>query len=498
MGTKSLVAPHHFKSLRDFLDALRDLGDMREVSREVDTDLEIGAIIRRTHEMYAPAPLFKNIRGHRGYRVVGAPLSYSSLPGAKMARVALALGLDPRAHPLDIIETLTRSIKKRPVPPIVVDKGLCQENVMIGDDADLMKFPTPLIHARDGGRYFNTLGFWVVRSPDGKWTNWSIARAMLLDGKRMTGVIAQYQHNGMIYKMWRERGEPMPFALVQGAEPAALFVGGMPLAEHVDEAGYLGGLFGEPLELVRCKTVDLQVPATAEIIVEGHVSIDEVAQEGPMGEYHGYLRDEKYHFPVYHVSAITHRNDPILPVTSAGKPVEEDHTAAGVPFSAVCLQQLRDEGLPVTSAWSVPEAAEHMLAVSVPRDWPTHTKLSADELSRRIAAIAKMMHGGQRITRVMVCDDDIDLSNLRDLMWAWNSRCHPAKGHFVMKDLPANPIEPMYAAAHLSFDGGRTPLGPIDVLNCLLDPKATDLHISDFANNYPEEIKERVLAHWDD
>jgi UbiD family decarboxylase len=126
--------------------------------------------------------------------------------------------------------------------------------------------------------------------------------------------------------------------------------------------------------------VNLQVPATAEIIVEGHVSIDESAQEGPMGEYHGYLRDEKYHFPVYHVSAITHRNNPILPVTSAGKPVEEDHTAAGGPFPAVCLQQLRDEGLPVTSAWSVPEAAEHMLAVSVPRDWPRRTGLSADEL----------------------------------------------------------------------------------------------------------------------
>jgi 3-octaprenyl-4-hydroxybenzoate carboxy-lyase len=88
----------------------------------------------------------------------------------------------------------------------------------------------------------------------------------------------------------------------------------------------------------------------------------------------------------------------------------------------------------------------------------------------------------------MVCDDDIDLSNLRDLMWAWNSRCLPDKGHFVMKDVPANPIEPMYAAAHLSFDGGRTPLGPIDVPNCLLDPKATDLHVSDFASNYPEEI----------
>lgn len=151
-----------------------------------------------------------------------------------MARVALALGLAPETKPLDIVEALARATKRPPIPPVVVKEGACQQNVQLGKDVDLTTFPTPLIHAGDGGRYFNTLGFWVVRTPDGKWTNWSIARAMVLDGKRMTGVIAQYQHNGMIYKMWRERGEPMPFALVQGAEPAALFAGGMPVSTKLD------------------------------------------------------------------------------------------------------------------------------------------------------------------------------------------------------------------------------------------------------------------------
>ena len=115
-----------------------------------------------------------------------------------MARAARALGLDPRTKPLsiEIIETLTRAITKLPVSPVVVAQGPCQQNVLSGDEADLMKFPTPLIHAGDGGRYFNTLGFWVVRTPDGKWTNWSIARAMIVDAKRMTGVIAPYQHIG--------------------------------------------------------------------------------------------------------------------------------------------------------------------------------------------------------------------------------------------------------------------------------------------------------------
>jgi len=495
---KSNKTSGHFKSLRAFLNALRDLNDMREIRWEVDTELEIGAIIRRTHETYAPAPLFSNIRGYAGYQVVGAPLSYSSLPWARMARVALALGLGAETKPLEIVEALAGASKRPPLPPVVVKEGMCQQNGQFGENIDLTMFPTPLIHAGDGGRYFNTLGFWVVRTPDGKWTNWSIARAMVLDAKRMTGVIAPYQHNGMIYKMWQERSEPMPFALVQGAEPAALFAGGMPLEYGVDEAGYLGGLFGEPLELVRCKTVDLEVPATAEIIVEGHVSIDETASEGPMGEYHGYLRDEKYNFPVYHISAITYRDNPILPVTSAGKPVEEDHTVAGVSFSAVCLQQLRDDGLPVAAAWSVPEAAERMLAVSVPRDWPQRTQLSAYDLARRIATIAKGMHGGNRTTRILVCDDDIDPSDPRDLIWAWNSRCHPVEGHFVLEAEPANPVEPMYAALKLSFDGGRTSLGPVMVLNCLLPTGAKDLHISDFPSNFPKELQKRVLARWDE
>jgi 4-hydroxy-3-polyprenylbenzoate decarboxylase len=119
----------------------------------------------------------------------------------------------------------------------------------------------------------------------------------------------------------------------------------------------------------------------------------------------------------------------------------------------VSLRLLRQDGLPVTTAWGVPEAAEHLLAVSVPGDWSRRTTLSANELCRRIAQIAKGMHGTQRFTRVLVCTDDIDLSDLRDLILAWQSRCHPANGHFVLEDQPANPVEPMY---------------DFEVLNCLL------------------------------
>ncbi|OQU96069.1 hypothetical protein CLAIMM_02205 [Cladophialophora immunda] len=504
LPTPNLPQKKHYASLREFLAALADLGDVAEITREVDTHLEIGAVIRRSHENFAPVPIFSNIRGHAGYRVVGAPLSYSSLPKARMARIAMTLGLDPSTPGTEIVQILAKTTKLPAIPPVIVEEGPVHENILLGEDVDLLKFPTPLIHFGDGGRFFNTLGFWVVRSPDGKWTNWSIARAMILDKKHLTGVIAPYQHNGRIFEMWRKIGKPMPFALVQGAEPASLFAGGMPLSDGVDEAGYLGCLFNEPLKLVRCKTVALEVPAQAEIVVEGHVSLTRRAPEGPMGEFHGYISDRIREKPVYEVSAITHRNNPLLPVTSAGKPVDEDHTITGVSASAMVLEALRDHELPVTSTWAPPEAAQQLLTVSVPRNWYQRVDLSADDFVRKIAVTAKSIHGTQRYTRILVCDDDIELSNHRDLIWAWNTRCHPATGRIRLDDQPINPAIPFYPEINEQLQKFLADpenatwrfSGTIEALNCLRPAGWDPRSLSDFANNFPEDLQKKVIEHW--
>src|SRR5581483_6600795 len=131
-----------------------------------------------------------------------------------------------------------------------------------------------------------------------------------------------------------------------------------------------GGYFGRAVEVVRCETVDLEVPATAEIVVEGFLSHKETAPEGPMGEYAGYLwPGEPSQRPVYNVTAITHRNQPILPFVVAGEPVEEDHTAQGIPSAAELLVEMREAGLPVTLVWTTLESANHWLVVTVPQDW---------------------------------------------------------------------------------------------------------------------------------
>src|SRR5690348_13701442 len=252
----------HLTSLRAYLDTLRELGELQEIEHEVDWNLEIGAITRRCYEIGAPAPLFSRVKGvEPGFRVLGAPAGLSGRPGQRLARVAVSIGLPPSATALEIVEALARAEEPAPIPPRLVADAPCKRHVLTGDAVDLLRLPTPLIHGGDGGRYINTWGTIVARSPDGSWTNWSIARIMKLDGHRMTGLIMPLQDIGKIYRMWRERGEPMPFALAQGCEPAVPYICGMGLPSGVDEAGFLGAYFGAPLEIVRCRTVDLEVPA---------------------------------------------------------------------------------------------------------------------------------------------------------------------------------------------------------------------------------------------
>ena len=489
----------HLKSLRDYVEALRHMGDIKEVEREVDVNLEIGAIIRRSCEIYAPAPLFSNIKGYPGYRILGAPLSYSSNLLNRSLRTAIALGLDPLTKGPQIVQALADGAKNiELIPPVIVENAPCQENVMLEDDVDILKFPTPMIHNGDGGRYFGTLHVMACRTPDGSWTNWSIARVMIIEGesKKLTGALLPFQHNGIIFQKWKDIGKPMPFAIANGVEPAASFVGGMPLPENLSEGEYLGGWFGEPIEVTRCKTVDLEVPATAGIVIEGTISTTQTTLEGPMGEFHGYLLPGRWDFPVFNITAITHRDNPILPVCSAGKPVEENHTIAGPALSAVALEELRKAEIPVKSAYVVPESALHLMAVTVSSDWPEVTGLSPEDFCRKIGHICKEFHGANRFIRVLVTDDDIDLSDLRDVFWAWNSRCHPRKGHLTLSDEPIHPGEPIYT--------GHDSLAPakddIEVLNCLLPRTGERMNMKStaFADDFSLELQDRVIALWDE
>ena len=317
---------------------------------------------------------------------------------------------------------------KAPIPPKLVsaDSAPCKQNILLGADATLDRFPIPQIHPDDGGRYLNTWGVIVARTPDGRWTNWSISRIMMIDNRHMTGLFLPQQHIGMIWAEWEKIGKPMPFAVVQGGDPGVPMVGGMPIPEEVDEGTFLGTLYGEPVEVVKCETNDLEVPAGAEVVIEGHVSITRDATEGPYAEFHGYALPETSPEPVYTIEAITYRDNPIWPISATGRPPDDSQIAPALGVSAEVLALLRNAGLPITTAWLLVDTACHWMIITVPRAWRERLPAATSTgLVHRIGELMSANRVGHMCPVTYVLDDDIDPSNTSDVLWALGTRIHP-------------------------------------------------------------------------
>ena len=487
----------HYKDLRSYLEALQRIDEVQPVNYPVDLDLEIGAISRRAGETGQASPLFQNIRGAKnGLRVLGAPGGVSAKPNQRLARIALSVGLPPSAHGREIVEVFASARERELIPPRVVPSGPCKENIHVGDRVDLGELPAPLLHDGDGGRYLNTFGIICVETPDKSWRSWSIARIMVVDKKRMAGIIAPNQHVGMVRKTWLDIGKDMPFALALGAQPVLPYVGGMPLPELVNEVDYAGALTGQAIECVHGETVDNLVPASTEIVVEGFVSRSETANEGPMGEYAGYLWEGPgSQKPVYNVSAITHQNDAILPISVAGEPPEENHTAWGIPNAGEIVYQLRKANFPVATAWTPFESANHWFVIAVDRDWRSKKKgLTGNQLCREVAEILFNVKAGMGTPKYLVVNDDIDITNTSEVVWAFATRNHPgSRGELVFYDENTNPL-----VAYLDGSEKMALRTTKVIFNCL-DPEELGGKLpkrSSFRFAYPGELQERILANW--
>jgi 4-hydroxy-3-polyprenylbenzoate decarboxylase len=298
----------------------------------------------------------------------------------------------------------------------------------------------------------------------------------------------------MIHKMWNDLGKPTPFALAQGCEPFLPFVSGMPLPPLVSECDYTGAYFGESVEVVKCETSDLEVPASAEIVVEGTISNTETAIEGPMGEYAGYMwSGTGIPQPVYNVSAITFRNQPILPITVAGGPVDEDNTAWGLPLAAEVLTQLRQHAIPASMAWVPLESAIHWLVVTMPRNWRDELHCTAGQLCQKIGSLLFEVKCGLQVPKILVVNDDIDPTNLQQLVWAFATRCHPQTGEIHFGNEIISPL-----VAFLKTSEKHSGLSSKVVYNCLPpDEWGDNLPIrSSFSGSFPHELQQRVLQNW--
>ncbi|MEM4780400.1 MAG: UbiD family decarboxylase [Halalkalicoccus sp.] len=301
-------------SLREYLQRLDAGDDLVRVGGSTSWNLEASALTMLANERDDGIPLFEAVENAR---LVGDP--YRGSQRRPWDRIALGIGLDPTV-PRDEFYEETISRLGRPREPTVVSHSgaPCKEVTRTGSDVDLLEFPWPYVHAGDGGRYSN-LHTLVAPDPDSGWVDWSYHRAMIHDDETASVLLlAGEQTPNLYYYKYERRGEPMPVAIAVGAEPAVQYASVMWIPTGRSEAAFAGGLKGSPVELVPCETNDLLVPATAELVIEGEILPNVRRDEGPFGDYFGYMHGPRRSMPTLQVTGITHRTDPIIPFCVEG------------------------------------------------------------------------------------------------------------------------------------------------------------------------------------
>ena len=442
-----------FNSLRDFIDQLEAAGDLRRVAHPVSPALEMTEIQTRLLAEEGPAVLFENVVRSDGTRYDMPVLT--NLFGT-VARVARGMGREP--HELgELGETL--ALLRQPKPPkglreawealpLVksamamkpknVTKGPVQEIVLTGDEIDLAQFPIQTCWPGEPAPLI-TWPLVVTQGPnpgENEADNYNLGiYRMQVTGPRST-LMRWLRHRGGArqFARWRaERDEPMPAAVVIGADPATLIAAVTPVPETLSEYQFAGLLRGKGVELVDAKTVPLKVPAHAEIVLEGHVSLDRVGDEGPYGDHTGYYNAVEP-FPVFEISAITRRRDPIYLSTFTGRPPDEP-SVLGLALNDVFVPLLKQQFPEIVDFYLPPEACSYRVAVvSIKKAYPGHAK-------RVMMAVWSYLNQFMYTKFVIVVDDDIDARSWTDVIWAVSTRMDPARDMTFIERTPIDYLD---------------------------------------------------------
>jgi 4-hydroxy-3-polyprenylbenzoate decarboxylase len=427
-----------FMDLRQWMQVLEKEGELRRITAEVDWDREIGAIARRVLEKKGPALLFEHIKGYEN-----GPCTKLMTGGlGDSRRLALALGFPKDAPNRELVQHVMKK-NRETVAPVVVRTGPVKECILRGAEVDQTIFPVPKWNYREGGRYIHTFSGIVTRDPDTRVMNVGIYRGMI--GRKDTSpmlLIKGGQHWGQHFVKYAARKEPMPVACVIGWDPIMPFLAGSPIPTGVCEWDVAGGYRGEPAELVRCETVDLEVPATAEIVLEGYISDDPETYEleGPFGEFTGYVSDIPTPRPTMKVTCITHRRDPVfrgcLEGTLPGS-YSENSVMSSVQRAGIAWNILIQAGIPGVREVFVPPITNGVnVTVQITKHYQGQPKQIAAALWGNSAAQYRYKH-------VTVVEDDIDPASYEQVDWAFAHRVNAGQdGIVIFPGIFGSPIDP--------------------------------------------------------
>ncbi|MBM3933881.1 MAG: menaquinone biosynthesis decarboxylase [SAR202 cluster bacterium] len=431
-----------YRDLREFIALLEKKGDLRRIKTRVSRDLEITEITDRLVKSGGPALLFENVDGF------DTPLAIN-LFGTHQ-RVAWALGVDHIDELTDRVRKLLGMVQSPPPPglmgklkalgelaglaraqPKLVDRAPCQEVVLTGDEVDVNRFPILKCWPDDAGRFI-TLPLVISRDPVSGRRNVGTYRMQVYDGKTAGMHWQSHKVGARQYRRAEEQAlEKMPVAVALGGDPATIWTGSMPLPPDVDEIMVAGIIREEPVEMVRCKTIDLEAPAHAEIVLEGYVVPGESRIEGPFGDHTGYysLPDE---YPVFHIEAITHRKRPIYPTTMVGRPPTEDFFM-GKASERVMLPALQ-MALPEVVDYNMPAEGifHNFLIVSIRKEYPGHAR----KVMYALWGIGLLM-----LTKaIIVVDAHVDVQNVSEVAWRVGANIDPSRD-ILFVDGPADDLD---------------------------------------------------------
>jgi 4-hydroxy-3-polyprenylbenzoate decarboxylase len=434
-----------YNDLRDFIAFLEKRGELKRISAEVDPYLEITEISDRTLKRGGPALLFESVKGH------SMPV-LANLFGTPQ-RVALGMGQE-NVEALREVGKLLAFLKEPDPPKSLRDlwskredfkqvlnmpakelrNAPCQDIIVERDAVDLGTIPIQTCWPGDAGPLI-TWPLVVTRGPEKVRQNLGIYRMQVIGRNRVIMRWLAHRGGALDFRDWQQQhpGKPFPVAVALGADPATILGAVTPVPDSLSEYAFAGLLRGDKTEVVKCLTSDLQVPASAEIILEGHIYPDDTAEEGPFGDHTGYYNEVET-FPVFTIEKITHRKDPIYHSTYTGRPPDEP-AVLGVALNEVFVPLLQKQFPEIVDFYLPPEGCSYRFAVvTMKKQYPGHAK-------RVMMGVWSFLRQFMYTKFVVVTDDDVDARNWQDVIWAMTTRMDPSRDTVIIDNTPIDYLD---------------------------------------------------------
>jgi 4-hydroxy-3-polyprenylbenzoate decarboxylase len=462
-----------------WLEKVEAMGELKRITAEVDCELEAATITYLVGSEKSPALLFENIKGHPGHKAL-----YNMI-GCNLSRFCLMIGEKPVDHPLKAVQLLQQKLGRKMAPQEVSpDKAICNQNIVEGDEIDIRTFPAQRMWPLDGGLYLGTGDAVVTKDPETGRINVGTYR-MMIKGPREVGVYTSPGKDATIDReKWWKMGKPMPIAAAYGIDPLLFLVAATSLPKTESEYEYYSGINGAPIELFTSDLTGLPLPARAEIILEGFVYPNETFAEGPFGEFTGYYGRPSGATPYMRVERVRYRDNPTL---TCALMADGGANEAGLFWAALrsagIWADLQKLGVPgIQGVWSIPEAAGWgITVVSIKQMYAGH--------AAQVMALAAQCTAGAYFGKyVIVVDDDVDPTDVHQVLWAMATRSRPAQSIDILRETWSTFLDPSLNPPEIR------PWGSKALINACMDYR----FIKSFSprTKLSKEVYERVVGRW--